>query len=880
MRYLLRRLWYVMRQRRLEADLAEEMEFHREMTQRELEARSPDSTEASFAARRAFGSAALARDRARDVWIAIWLQDLSRDVRFALRLLAKDRSFTLMAVLVLGLGIGVDNTLFMIVNAACIRGLPIDHVDHVVFVAARDGRDRELGLAFREFDDTRSILRAYTGLAAFANAPLAVGDEGRAPDRALGTYLSANAFQMLHERPILGRDFEPADDRPGAAAVVILGNGLWKSRYGADPAIVGRAVRINGTPATVVGVMKDRFRFPSNTDVWQPLAQMPGVATDRRTVRLLSVFGRMADGTSIADVRGQLGAIAARLSHDYPDTNQGIRITAVPINEKYSNKITDPNWATFIVVGILAVLIACANVANLLLMRAVRRAREMAIRASLGATQSHLVRQLLVESALLALLGGLVGLALSLLGVRLISSIAPPNTVPYWLTYTMDGATFAVLCIVCLSTVLVFGLAPAVHIARSDVNQVMKAGGRAGTAAPRERRWTTVFLTVEFALTMVFLSALVVSVRTGRATDRADLVINPTNLISTSITLPADKYPTPDARVEFYRQLAQRLEGIPGISSTAVTTALPLGGAAAHQLAVDGRPTSPGVTPPNVWTLTVSSRYFEAMGLQMIGGRSFGARDGTSGHESAIVNQRFAQMYFSDADPIGRRIRLIDATNPTAATPWLTIVGVSPTVRQRPTAGADPVVYTPLDAAPPVTAAIIVRGPGQSAGMAAPLREVVRAIDADLPLYRLMPMEQALIDAQWAGRTSLVISMGIIWTAVGLAAVGLYAVTAHSVAQRTQEFGVRMALGARSQDVIRLVLARVVLQLGLGLLAGVASTLAWGKAFGTTPDGYNLTDPASLIGASILLAGVAAISCLVPVRRATRVDPVVALRYE
>jgi putative ABC transport system permease protein len=879
MRAFLRRLWYVMRQRRLDTDLAEDMEFHRAMKQRELESRGGDTTEAAFAARRAFGSAALARDHARDVWIATWLQDLARDVRFALRLLVKDRSFTLMAVLVLGLGIGVDNTLFIIVNAACLRGLPIDRVDRVVYVAARDGNDRELSLSFREFDDARATLHGYTGLAAFANTPLAVGDEGRAPDRALGTYLSANGFQMLHERPMLGRDFEPADDRPGAAAVAILGSGLWKSRYGGDPSIVGRAVRINGAPATVVGVMKDGFRFPSNTDVWQPLSQMPGLTTDRRTLRLLSAFGRMADGASIADVRGPLGAIAGHLSHDYPDTNQGIRITTVPINEKYSNKITDPNWVTFIVVGILAVLIACANVANLLLMRAIGRAREMPTRASLGATRSHLVRQLLVESALLAMLGGLVGLALSLLGVRLISSIAPPNTVPYWMTYTMDAATFAVLCTVCLSTVLVFGLAPAVRIARTDVNQVMKAGGRAG-AAPGDRRWTTAFLTVEFALTILFLSALVVSVRTNRATERANLVINPTNLISTWITLPADKYPTPDVRAEFYRQLAQRLDGIPGISSTAVTTALPLGGAAARQLAVDGRPTSPGVTPPNVWTLTISSRYFEAMGLQMIGGRPFGARAGTSGHESAIVNQRFAQMYFSDADPIGRRIRLIDATRPTVATPWLTIVGVSPTVRQRPTAGADPVVYTPLDAAPPVTAAILVRAQSQSAGMAAPLREVVRAIDADLPLYRLMPMEQALIDSQWAGRTSLVISLGIIWTAVGLAAAGLYAVTAHSVAQRTQELGVRMALGARSQDVIRLVVGRVVLQLGLGVLAGVASTLAWAKAFGSTPDGYNLSDPASLIGASILLAGVAAISCLVPVRRATRVDPIVALRYE
>src|SRR5262245_15739240 len=431
---------------------------------------------------------------------------LWRDLRLAVRMLARDRAFTSVAVLVLGLGIGVANMQFVLLNAVCIRGLPIPRVDRVLFVSARDARDRDVPLSFREFEGIRQSARQFHAIAAFANAPAVIGDDDRAPDRAAATWISASGFEVLAEPPAFGRTFEAADDRPGAPPVAIVGHGLWQARYGGDPSLVGRVVRINGTPTTVVGVMRGGFRFPSTTEVWLPLAAMPGVATERRTARLLSVVGRLTDGASIADARGELAAVAGQLTRDYSDTNRGMRLAAMLINDRYNGRLTDPVWLTFAAIGVIVLLIACANAANLMLMRSVARSHEMAVRASLGASRGQLVRQLLAESAVLAALGGAAGTVLPLLSIRVLTSVIPENTLAYYTRFTMDGFAFAVLCAVCLGTVFVFGLAPAVHVSKADVNHLIKEGGRGGGAGIRARRWTTAFLTTEFALTMVMLA--------------------------------------------------------------------------------------------------------------------------------------------------------------------------------------------------------------------------------------------------------------------------------------------------------------------------------------------------------------------------------------
>ena len=322
MRQLFRRAWHAVRHRHFEADLAEEMEFHRALKQSELEGTGLKSSDASLATRRALGSVALTQDCARDVWVWPWLQDILQDIRFATRLLAKDRWFTLVAVLALGLGIGVNNTLFTIVNALCIRGLPIDRPDRVMYIGSRDVRDHELGVSFRDFEDMRSATRAFAGMAAFTGAQMPVGDEGRAPDRVLGTYISASAFRLTRQQPLLGRDFLPEEDQPGAHGVVILGNGIWKTRYGGDPSVIGQTIRVNGVPSVVIGVMPDRFKFPNNADLWQPLALMPGLTSQGRDVRSLSAIGRLAQGATVAQAGAELNTVATRLSDDYSGDQQ------------------------------------------------------------------------------------------------------------------------------------------------------------------------------------------------------------------------------------------------------------------------------------------------------------------------------------------------------------------------------------------------------------------------------------------------------------------------------------------------------------------------------------------------------------------------------
>ena len=879
---LIRRIREWLRWRRLNDTLAEELEFHRTMTERRLEAGGMAPDAAAAAARRALGSGALAADQSRDVWMAAWAQDLARDGRFAGRMLARERGFTIVVVTVLGLGIGTASLMWVLLDAVCVRGLPIPRVDRVVFVGARDSQKRDIAVSYREFDRIRAATPGVDDVSAFANAPAVLGDDDRAPDRAFATYVSAPMFQMLRERPQLGRDFTPSDDRPGATPVAILAAGMWRSRYASDPSVVGRVIRINGTPTAIVGVMREPFRFPSVTDVWLPLSAMPGISTEQRATRALNVVMRMRDDASLASVRSALADEADVLAHDYPATNAGVTLDAVTINERYNGRLTDTVWIAFMLVAAIVLLVACANAANMLLMRAAARSHEIAVRASLGASRGRIVRQLVVESALLACLGGALGAGLSVGGLRAINAIIPESTLAYWMRFQFDLRAFAGLCALCLGTVAVFGLAPALHVASANVNDVIKSGGRGGSGAMRGRRWTTICLAAECGLTMVMLAALVVGIRTARDTGRKFVAVDSANVLTTWVTLPADRYRTTDARRAFYRNVEQRLATVPGTSVVAMAATLPLGGAAPRLLEIDDQPSAPD-RMPTVWTVTVSAKYFDAVGVGVARGRAFGDRDGLPGYEAAIVNQRFAEMFFPGRDAIGRHVRLSEANAPAAATPALPIVGVVPSVRQRTTtADPDPIVYVPLAAAPPVSARLLVRGT-TSMPTGSSLRDALHEIDSELPLYRTLPMAQALDASQWNGRISEWLLNTIAIVAVGLASLGLYAVIAHAIAQRTREIGIRVALGATRARVVSMVARQAAMHFVLGVGTGVAcvfgfARLTEGPAGAQVTPGYQITSASTLAAVAALLAVITAIASIAPAWRACRVDPARTLR--
>ena len=809
-----------------------------------------------------------------------WLQDL----RFAFRLLVKDRWFTGVAVIALALGIGVNATVFTFVNAVLIRGLPFDDPDRIMAVGTRDARNRDRGMSYPDFEDYRAANRTLSALAAYSGQTMNVSDEGRAPERFQGPYVSANAFRLIGQQPLLGRDFRPEEDRPGAAAVVILGNGVWKNRYGSDPSVVGRTIKVNDVPSTVIGVMPEGFKFPINADLWVPLVQMPRLTEQKRDARNLEVFGRLADRVTLPQAQSEFTTIATRLAHDYPATNKDITARVMTFNDRVNGGQIRLIFLSLMGAVAFVLLIACANVANLLLARSATRSREMSVRVSLGASRWRIVRQLLVESVVLSIIGGLLGLALAFAGVRLFDAATQDVGKPYWIQFTMDGRVFGFFAAVCLGTGVVFGLAPALHVSKTDLNEVLKEGGRSGSSGTRARRWTSVLIVAELALTLVLLAGAGLMIRSFLKVYSLDAGVETSHLLTMRLALPNQKYPTIEQRRAFYDRVDERLASIGGIQAATITTNMPLGGGTPRLLAIDGHQPADGEQPQTVTQVTIGARYFETLGLHILRGRAFDDLDGTPGHDSAIVNQRFASMHFAGADPIGRRIKLTPDGPALAGPPpaWVTIVGISPTIRQRNFQDPlpDPVVYLPLSGQAPTFAMLVIRAQRDAASLTSLLREEVRAIDPDLPLFGILTMDQLLAQQRWAFRVfgSMFAIFALI--ALALSAVGLYAVTAYSVAQRTQEIGVRMALGAQTAQVLWLILRRAVVQTAIGLTIGIGGALGVGKLIESLLVQTGTRDPVTLTSIVALLVFVSLAACFWPARTATRLDPVNALRYE
>jgi putative ABC transport system permease protein len=810
---------------------------------------------------------------------------LLQDLRFAVRLLVKDRWFTAVAVAALALGIGVNAAVFTFVNAVLIRGLPFDDPDRIMSVAGRNtARGVDLGLSYPDFRDIREAQKSFADLAAWNGTTMNVSDEGRAPERYGGPYISANAFKLIGQRPLVGRDFVPDDDKPGAPAVTILGNGIWKSRYGSDPAILGRTIRINDVPTTVVGVMPEGMKFPVGADLWVPLSSMPALATAKREQHFtLQAFGRLAPSVTRPQAQNEIAGIAARLARDFPDANKDIGATVMSFNERFNGGPIRLVFLSLMGAVGFVLLIACANVANLLLARSTQRAREIGVRVSLGATRWRVVRQLLVESVLLAAISGAFGFLLAYAGTRWFDAITQDVGKPYWIRFTMDGSVFAFFAAICLGTGIVFGLAPALYISRTDVNEVLKeSGGRSGSGGLRARRWTGALIVVEVALTLVLLAGAGFMIRSFLTLYRLDLGIETAHLLTMNLVLPDRKYPTPEQRAAFYHRLDERLGAIGSIRGGTIASNAPLSGGSPVRLSVEGRAVPAGEQPPRVTRVTVGPRYFETMGLQLARGRAFADTDGTTGHEVGIVNQRFVSMHFPGEDPIGRRIKLVaeQAGGPDPA--WVTVVGVSPSIRQL---GAqdpdpDPVVYVPYRASPSAFMMLLIRTAGEPAVMTAAIREEVRALDSDLPLFGIRTMDEGLAQQRWPFRVFGTMFTMFAAIALALSAVGLYAITAYSVTQRTQEIGVRMALGARAPQVWWLVARRSFVQLAIGLVLGMAGAFGVGRLLRSLLVQTSPNDPATLVSIALLFVAVSLAACFWPARRATRLDPVHALRYE
>jgi predicted permease len=814
------------------------------------------------------------------------MSSLLQDLRYAARRLVRDRRFTLAAVAALALGIGATSAVFTLVNAVLLRSLPFDDPDRIMMLGTRDAQGREFGVSEPDFEDWRRETRTFSGISLLQMGPVNFSADERAPDRYNGVYISWNGFSLIGTQPVVGRGFSADDDRPGSPAVILLSYSVWQSRYAGDRAIIGRTIRANSEPATIIGVMPPGMEFPFNSDVWLPLAHRPTAQTrSGRAGRLLMGFGRLADGMTIEQARSEMKGITGQLAVQFPDTNKGVAAVVNPFSEQVvGTQIRVLFWSLMGAVAFV-LLIACANVANLLLARASDRSREMAVRISIGATRWRLIRQLLVESVLLAFIAGVAGLGLAYAGVRWFDANTTDIGKPYWMVFSMDGTVVAFFAAVCLVTGIVFGLAPALYISRTSVSEVMKDGGRAGSAGMRARRWTTAMIVAELALTLVLLSGAGLMIRSFMNLYNMDIGVDTSRLVTMQLIFPTRTYASLESRALFLNRLDDRLNSINTIAGASSSNYLPFSGASLRRFEIEGRSDMTGEQRPLVGMVAVGTRYFDALGVRMLRGRAFAATDGEPGREAMIVNQRLADMHFRGEDPVGKRIRLINDGNIPGAPRFYaaTVVGVSPTIRQRGfERDPDPVVYIThgQNALMAMGVNLIVRARDNPVAVTALLRQEVSAMDPDVPVTNIRTMNDILAANRWPQRTFGTMFLVFAVIAIVLAAVGLYSVTAYSVAQRTQEIGIRMALGAEGEQVRWLILRRGIVQVAIGLTLGLGAALGTGRLLQGMLVGTGPADVVTLVSISVFLVIVAVMACVWPARRATRLDPVKALRYQ
>ena len=803
---------------------------------------------------------------------------LFQDAKFASRMLLRDPGFTAVMVFALALGIGVNATVFTLVNAVLFRGLPFEEPDRILYLSCDrpTADDRDIGVSFPDFRDWRAQSKTFRGLAGFTNRAMVIIDTVNAPERYTGVQLTANAFSLIGQKPFLGRDFRPEEDHAGAAPVVILGYSLWESRYGRDPNILGKSIRINDVPTTVVGVMPPGMKFPLRADLWTTV--IPTADSEKRESRSLEVFGRLTGGASPAQARAEIQGISRQLARDFPKSNAGVTAVVMPYNDRFNG---GPIRTVFLVllgaVGFV-LLIACANVANLLLARSLVRSREISIRAALGAQRWRVIRQLLVESVLVGLMGGAAGLGIAVVGVRWFDAAVANVGKPYWIVFEFDFTVFAYLAGICLATGILFGLAPALHLSKVDVTATLKEGGR-GSGSSRRVRYLSSFLVVsEVALSIVLLVGAGLMIRSFLKAYGLTSGIAAEQYLCMRLSLPEKAYPNADARLRFYERLEPRLHGVPGVESAAIVSNLPMAGAPSLKFDIEGRSPVEEDKLPGVSTVTVSPGYFRTMSNPLLRGRDFEDSDGLPGKGTVVVNQRFAAKYWPGEDPLGKRLRL----HGDGERPWLTVIALSRDFRQiRNEQGEfDPVVYVPYRGRPVAVYSLLIRATVPPTSLSTAFRKEIQAIDGSLPVFNVGTLLESFEQQRWQFRVFGTLFTVFALIALVLSAVGLYATMAYSVTRRTQEIGVRVAMGASSGSILYLVMTQGLRQLAIGLAVGLAGAFAMARVMKSLLVQVSPTDPTTFLTISAVLLTVGLFACWLPARAAMKVDPLVALRYE
>jgi len=809
------------------------------------------------------------------------MQTLWQDLRYGVRMLLKHPGFTVVAVMALALGIGANSAIFSVVNALLLRPLPFTEPDKLLQVWEANVKrgHHTMSTSYPNFADWRNQNQVFEQIAAYSDRTFNLTSTAE-PERIQGAIVSPAFFPLLGIKPMLGRVFLPEEDHPNKVFSVVMSERLWRRRFNSDPQLMGQTIRLDSESFTVVGVVAnitDLAELPNETEVWIPISHSFGF--DNRRGHYLGVLARLKPGVTREQAQANLDRIASALAAQYPDSNTDHSVRLVPLQEQI---VGDFRLALLVLLGavLFVLLIASANVANMLLARAASRQKEIAIRTALGAGRFRLVRQLLTESLLLSVLGGAAGLLFAMWGVYLLVAFGPAD-LPRAREVAVDGRVFGFTLAVSLLTGIIFGFVPALQASRLDLNATLKESGRSAAGSAGHRRLRSLLVVAEIALSLVLLLGAGLLMRSFLKLQAVNPGFNPNNVLTMKVSLQGPNYQTAEPIIAFHDQLLAKIKALPGVQSVATRYHLPLApddGYANLSFAIEGRLPDPANRPTAFYN-TVSPDYFHTLEIPVLKGRPFDEHDVMKARNVIIINETLARRYFPGEDPTGKRLTLNDQ-NPKEED-WATIVGVVKDTKPR-TLASPPVaeMYLPFAQQSGRSMALMIRTTSKPGRLAAAVRREVQALDRNQPVHSVRTLEIVLSAAVATPRFRASLLGVFAVVALMLAMVGIYGVMSYAVTQRTHEIGIRLALGARSSDVLKLVVGQGLALALAGVVIGLGASFALTRVMSKLLFGVSPTDPLTFAVIALLLTGVALAACYVPARRAMKVDPLVALRYE